>query len=442
MNFLLNLWDLFIDMSFYISIGLFFTGLLHVFVKKEFILKHVGKNNTSAVVKAAIVGVPLPLCSCGVIPTALYLGKNGASKGSVMSFLTSTPQTGVDSLIATYGLMGLFYAVYRAVAAFISGIITGIVTNFVFRKQESTGVAQAKSSCDSGCCNEQELVSDACCGSCGSDEVNVDECCGSGKETSCSCSDSTQAPTCSCSDSTQAPSCGCSDSTQAPTCSCSDSTQAPTCGCGESTQAPSCGCGSQVSGNCFFSKIKRVFTYGFGEFLDEIAVHFVIGLIVAALISTFVPQSWLSSFSNPLLSMLVMLIIGIPMYICSTASIPIALSLIMKGISPGAAFVFLFAGPVTNIASLAILVKELGKKAVAVYLICVAVCAVAFGLLMDYIIEVFNVGGLNLVSDHAHSHQDPLYMVVVGIIFLGLVIRSLVMTFINKAHKKKSCSCS
>ncbi len=350
MLYLNNLWSLFVDMSFYIVIGLLCTGILHAFVKKDVVLKHIGKKSTASVIKASVLGVPLPLCSCGVVPTAIYLGKSGGSKGAVVSFLTSTPQTGVDSIIATYGMMGPLFAIYRAVAAFISGIVSGIATN-IFCRNDKVEITQHKSSCGCSCEGESD---------------------------------------------------GCSTA-------------------------------SEPNENItFIAKLKKVFSYGFGEFLDEIALHFVIGLLIAAVISTVIPEQWLANFTNPIISMLLMLLIGIPMYICSTASIPIALSLIMKGLSPGAAFVFLFAGPVTNIASLTILSKSLGKKILAIYLASAAVCSIIFGLLLDYIITTFGYTGLDKTVADSHEHGHPLYMTIVAILFGILVLVSLVKTYIIK----------
>ena len=362
-----NLWDLFVDMSFYIVIGLIFTGLLYAFVKKDAILKYIGQDNTSSVVKASVLGVPLPLCSCGVVPTAMYLGKSGASKGAVVSFLTSTPQTGVDSIIATYGMMGPLFAAYRAVAAFFSGIIAGIVTN-IFCKHDHIDYSAAHDTC--GCSHDH-----------GEEHHEHSDCCSHDHV--------------------------------------------------KTKPEP------KVN---LFAKLKIAFNYAFGEFLDEISFHFVIGLLIAALISTLLPASLLTNLSNPLLTMLLMVVIGIPMYICSTASIPIAVSLILKGVSPGAAFVFLFAGPVTNIASLAILGKTLGKKVTTIYLTVVSVCAILFGLLLDYIIEVTGYTGISNVINPPHEHEMPLYMIIVAILFGILVLRSLIKQF-SKKSKGTACGC-
>ncbi len=422
MLYLENLWELFVDMSFYIVIGLIFTGILHAFVKKDVVLKHIGKKSASSVVKASVLGVPLPLCSCGVVPTALYLGKSGASKGAVVSFLTSTPQTGVDSLIATYGLMGPLFAVYRAVAAFMSGIFSGIMTN-VLSKEDDINYSSSKQSC--GCGSNAEESSS--CG-CGSHAEESSSCgCGSHAEESSSCGCGSHAE--------ESSSCGCG----------SNAEESSSCGCGSHVEeSSSCGCATRAedtsSKTTFLSKVKTVFTYSFGEFLDEIAVHFVVGLLIAALISTVVPEAWLSSITNPVASMLLMLAIGIPMYICSTASIPIALSLMIKGVSPGAAFVFLFAGPFTNIASLTILLKTLGKKVLAIYLLSASFCAIVFGLLFDWIIETFNYTGIENIIADSHEHGFPTYMIVVAVIFGALLLRSLLLRFINRKNTK-TCGC-
>lgn len=175
-----------------------------------------------------------------------------------------------------------------------------------------------------------------------------------------------------------------------------------------------------------YNRIYDAYIFAFGEFLDEVAIHFIVGLLIVALISTIIPINMLSSLDNSLLTMLLMVVIGILMYICSTASIPIAVSLMLKGISPGAAFVFLFAGPVTNIASIVVLVKSVGKKVTTIYLVSASICAIIFGLLLDYIIEVSNYDGiLNIIEPCHHSHSY-IYMNISAIIFGLLLIKSLV----------------
>ncbi len=408
LTYLENLWDLYVDMSFYIVIGLLFTGALNVFVKKESVLRHVGKDNTASVVKASVVGVPLPLCSCGVVPTALYLGKSGASKGAVISFLTSTPQTGVDSLIATYGLMGPLFAVYRAVAAFFSGIIGGIATN-IFCKNTKSSYEQPAGGC--GCSAEPEPEVSGC-GCSAEPEPEVSGC-------GCSAEPEPEVSGCGCSAEPEPEVSGCG-------CSVEPEPEVGGCGCCDAAPTSCCSGGdTKATKTGFTGKIKGIFRFAFGEFLDDIAVNFIVGLLIAALITTAVPQEWLATFNNPILTMLLMLVIGIPMYICSTASIPIALSLIIKGVSPGAAFVFLFAGPITNIASLAILAKTLGRKVMAVYIASACVCAIIFGLILDFIIELFGYTGIEKIIEESHEHEMPLYMVIVALVFAALLLKGL-----------------
>lgn len=129
--------SLWLEVSPYLLLGMFIAGLLHVFLGKEFISRHLGKGGIASVVKATIFGIPL-VCSCGVIPLASSLQKDGAHKSSVLSFLVSTPTTGVDSILATYSLMVPLFAIFRPLGALISGIIVGGI-NYLFEgKTEET----------------------------------------------------------------------------------------------------------------------------------------------------------------------------------------------------------------------------------------------------------------------------------------------------------------
>ena len=346
-----NLYSLFIDMSFYMVIGLIFTGFLHAFIKEKWIKKQLGSTSASSLVKAAMVGVPLPLCSCGVIPMAVYLRQNGASKGAVMSFLTSTPQTGVDSIIASYGMLGPIFAVYRALAAFISGIVTGAITELLDTNEPAP--QPEKKSC-------------------------------------CSHSSSETSPE-------------------------TDTAQASSC-CSSTAVKPA----MSLPG-----KLLEMLRYAFGSFLDDIALNFVIGLLIAALISTLLPADLLGTLNNPLLAMLLVLIIGIPMYVCSTASIPIALALMMKGLSPGTAFVFLFAGPATNIASIAVLLKVFSKRSIAIYLGSIALCAVTFGLLLDYLLIDRVISEISAIHCEEPSNLKLIVALIFGLCLLLSLWRKL-----------------
>lgn len=355
---------MFISMSFYIMLGLLFVGILHTYINKDKVLKHLGKNKASSVINASIVGVPLPLCSCGVVPTALELKKDGASNGAVTSFLISTPQTGVDSIMASYAMMGPFMAIIRPIAAFISGIIGGLIVN-VFARDEV--IESNKKTC---CCSHKQPVETTCCSN------------------------------------------------------------------NQSTQS-SC-CGSKTTSS---KKIVQVFKYAYGEFLDDISVHFLVGIALASLIAVFIPADLFINLglSEGILGMLSMVIIGMPMYICSTSSIPIAMSLMTKGLSLGSAFVFLFVGPVTNIASLLVLSKSLGKKITTMYISIVIGCSVFFGLIIDWFVKQNEVILENTLTHSSHGHGGILTEII-AIIFALLLARSIFLKLINKIKQQpKSC---
>jgi len=323
-------------MAPYLLLGLTFAGILHVLFSKEFVAKHLGGNRFSATVKAALLGVPLPLCSCGVVPTALSLRKSNASDGATVSFLISTPQTGIDSIVATYGMLGPIFAVFRPIAAFIMGIAGGAVTNLFDRSTPSANTLQ--------------------------------------------------------------------------------------------TPVPECKLCvvSSPHKHTFFEKIWGMAKYGYGDFLDDIAKQLVVGMIVSGMISYFVPDDFFTrNIGNPFLEMLIMIVGGIPLYVCATASIPIAFALMLKGVSPGAAFVFLAVGPATNAATITLIGNVMGKRIVVIYLGVISFFAVLAGFIFNAIVDTFYGGSLNIhhMSEHVHNQVTP--GTIFSIIFLVMLALSL-----------------
>ncbi|MDO9576701.1 MAG: SO_0444 family Cu/Zn efflux transporter [Candidatus Cloacimonadales bacterium] len=340
-NLVNEIFKTYLEIAPYLFIGLFFAGLLHIVFKKDFVARHLGKDNFLSVVKAAILGVPLPLCSCGVIPTALYLRRQKASKGATLSFLISTPQTGVDSIIATYGMMGPIFAIFRPVAAFVMGITGGAITNILTK-------------------NDIEIVDEP-------------------KNVCTSCTTDKPEP------------------------------------------------------KTLWNKLISGFVYAFKEFLDDISLQLIVGIILAGIISFAIPDNFFERFGgNGLVGMLIMIAFGIPLYVCATASIPIAVSLMMKGISPGAAFVFLVVGPATNAATIALIGNALGKRMVAIYLSVISVFAVGFGFLLNWIFDLIG-NPVDLKSMH-HEHGIPWYMTAMLIVFSIFLALSL----FRKIRKKTS----
>lgn len=311
------------EMSPYLLLGFFFAGLLYSFIPKQSIERYFNSSPLKSAVYAALFGVPLPLCSCGVIPTGTALYKNGASKGSTVSFLISTPQTGVDSILATFSLLGLPFAIIRPIAAFITGISGGLLTSTLTSKEV-----------------RQEPVIEA-----------------------------------------------------------------------------------DVDHKQFSEKVRDVFRYGFVDFIQDISKWLIIGLVLAAIISALIPDDFFSLLGMPLLlQMLLILVVSIPLYICATGSIPLAAILILKGISPGAAFVLLMAGPATNVATITMIGKVLGKRSLIIYLSSIIIGALLVGLVIDYLLPAEWFTQV-LHSDIAHQHGAHLawWQLGSGILLLGLI---------------------
>lgn len=307
---------LFVEMAPYLLLGLTVAGALSVILKKGFVARHVGTRGFGSILKAALLGVPLPLCSCGVIPTASYLRRAGASRPALLSFLISTPQTGVDSITATYGMLGPLFAVFRPAAALVAGVLGGSASALVDR----TSAEQSGS----------EIASLSGPRSVGGDD--------------------------------------------------------------------------EPAG--LRAKLRSFARYAYRESVEDIALRFVIGVAIAALIGLLVPDDYFSGtvFGSGLPGMLLMVAVGVPMYVCSTSSIPIALALIAKGMSPGAAYVFLVAGPATNAASLAILARVLGPRQTVVYVTTIVVTALAFGPLMDALSTRLAWAAPLSSAAHLHDH--------------------------------------
>ncbi len=303
-------WYVFFESSPYMLFGFFVAGIIYVFLKPEQVARYFGGRGTRPVVLSALVGVPIPLCSCGVIPAAAGLKKQGASRGATLSFLISTPETGMDSIPITYALIDPLMTVVRPIAAFFTAVVAGISENLLGRRD------------DIG----QNVV-------CPVPNVTVDQ-------------------------PQPSPS---------------------------SNALPG-------AGQPFTSKVADGMRYAFGELLGDIGPWFVFGVLLAGLIITLVPDNLIGGYlGNPLLAMVAMLVAGIPMYVCATSSTPIAAALILKGLNPGAALVFLLAGPATNIATLSMVSGMLGKRSVAIYLAAIVVCSFAMGLLVDYLYVTFQI---------------------------------------------------
>ena len=332
-------------MAPYLLLGFLFAGLLHAFIPAQFYGRYLSKNNFHSVLNATLLGIPLPLCSCGVIPTAMSLRKEGASKAAVVSFLIATPQTGVDSILATYGLMGLPFAIIRPIAALVSALFGGFLST-LFNKESETDTL----------CQSQLKTQDK---------------------------------------------------------------------------------------KSLFSKLKDALRYAFVDMMQDIGRWLIIGIVVAALIAAFVPEEWFTVFQgNTWASMLLVLCISIPMYICATGSIPIAVALMLKGLTPGAALVLLMAGPACNLASILVVNKVMGKKSLVFYLTSIILGAITFGCIVDYLQfhDIVNCLG-ELRQKEAACHSTPsLLSLISGLALLLLLFNALILTRFRKKAKDNNKS--
>lgn len=331
-----NLIDLSLDAAPWLVLGLVIGGLIKAWIPTDLLQRHLSGSGFFTVIKAALFGAPLPLCSCGVIPAALGLRRAGASKPATISFLVSTPETGVDSVSISYALLGPFMAIARPIAAIASAITAGLL---VGKSEANTTTPNIET--HNSCCSSETTTKETSC--CSSKAVeSTPGCCGSDSDSSAS--------------------------------SC----------CSE----PKTTTGTKQS---FLTKARDGIQYSFTDLLDNVLFWLVIGVVFAALVKTFVPETFLASWGSGFVAMLVMLVVGIPMYVCATASTPIAAGLILAGISPGTALVFLMAGPATNIATMGVIYKELGRRSLMAYLTGVGVISLMSGYLVDYLLQNWKI---------------------------------------------------
>ncbi|PKI12651.1 SO_0444 family Cu/Zn efflux transporter [Colwellia sp. 12G3] len=330
----MNFLDLSAEASPWLLLGLLIAGLMKAWVPSKVLSKHLGQGRL-AIIKAALIGAPLPLCSCGVIPVATELRRSGASASATSSFLVATPETGIDSVSVSYALLGPVFAIYRPMAAIMSAIITGLLVATI-KEEDIKSPHIHKSSKKTGCCDSKTSVK--------KEAVPKSEtsCCASKKVT------------------------------------------------------------LTKTENTFVSKTKQGVYYASTKLIDDIIIWLFIGLLFASLVRTFLPEEFLLSYGSGLPAMLLMIIISIPMYICATASTPIAAGFILAGLSPGTALVFMMAGPATNISTLGVIRNEMGSAVLIRYLLGVSLCAIAFALLLDFSLSFYDI---NINDQMQHSHE-------------------------------------
>ncbi|MBL4580222.1 MAG: SO_0444 family Cu/Zn efflux transporter [Gammaproteobacteria bacterium] len=347
MNLLTIFWNLLIESAPWLLIGYLLAGIIKQVIPSEWVHKQLAKPGFVSIVKGAFIGAPLPLCSCGVIPTALAVRKAGASKGATSSFLVATPETGVDSIAFSYAVLGPVFAIARPIAALTSAIIAGVLVNSFDKEEEIAAPVKAQSSC---CHSKQQ------------EQVEVELSLG--------------------------------------------------------------------------EKMISAVQYGYGRMISDTAKWLIIGLVAATIITAVVPQSFFLQWGDGLLAMIVMVIVGLPMYICATASTPVAAGLLFAGISPGAALVFMLTGPATNIATMGVIKEQLGMRSLAAYMVGVIVTAIASGLILN---ELYAAFGWQLqISMMEHGESYPLWRQLAAVLLCVLLARVWLQPLFENRTSKSS----
>jgi uncharacterized membrane protein YraQ (UPF0718 family) len=366
LNILTESWKLLQGASVYVLFGIFVAGLMRVFLSPEAVSKHLRHGKVTSVLKAAVLGIPIPLCSCGVLPAAVSLKRQGASNGATTAFLISTPESGVDSIALTYALLDPVMTIARPVAAFTTATVAGVAENIFGGEKKAAAEAEPDLSCP------------------------VDNCC----------------------------------------------------------DGVDCAPEVHKSHHSFFEKTRAGLSYALFELWEDIALWFLVGLLLAGAISALIPAEIMAKhLGGGLTAMVIMLAVGVPLYICATASTPIAAALVLKGVSPGAALVFLLAGPATNVTSLTVLFGLLGKRATAIYLASIALVSVICGLILDQVYRLLGISA-QAVAGHA-TEIVPAWIQLLGAVLLLLMsIRPLYRALKARlgkprgGHQSEACECS
>ncbi|WP_084301941.1 SO_0444 family Cu/Zn efflux transporter [Desulfonatronovibrio hydrogenovorans] len=338
-------WLIYLESAPYILLGFLAAALIKSFMPGNIISRHLGKNGTTSVIKASLLGVPLPLCSCAVVPTAMGLKSQGASNGAATAFLISTPETGVDSISVTYALLDPLMTVIRPVSAFLTATMAGLLVNLVpDQNHKSRLTTEASSGLDCGCA-----------GNCRTGPVHP------------------------------------------------------------------------VSEG-LVHRIKSGLSFMSNDLIRDIGPWFVLGVVIAGAISFFMPQDYLAKhLGTGIIPLLFMLGLSIPLYVCATASTPIVAALAFKGLSPGAALVFLLAGPATNIITITIVAKVMGIRITMIYLGSIIMATLGLGLAADWIYQLMGYDTADWIIHDPEGEK--------GLIYLGSALVLALLILYSLRHR-------
>ncbi|WP_292654569.1 SO_0444 family Cu/Zn efflux transporter [Nitratifractor sp.] len=330
LNYLENFWQLLGNIAPYILLGIFLAGLMKLSVPEVWIRRQMGGRSLGSLFRAILLGIPLPLCSCSVIPFATALRKSGASRASTLGFLIATPITGVDSIIATYGVLGWFFTLYRVITSTLIAILAGLLSLIFDREESTSSISTADVANNTKVATPEPSLSFAAPS--GSTVLKLQP-----------------------------------------------EPKADTGSCGGGACCSGTETASEEGG--FLTKLWEEAVYRiFGDFAKAL----LIGIALGALLVTFMPAELNAYLGSSLwLNYLLVLLIAAPLYICATSSIPLGVALLGAGFSPGAVFVFLTAGPATSTVTMSVVLKILGRRSLLIYLLSVVTGTLLFGWIFD-----------------------------------------------------------
>ncbi len=374
----LTLWNMYLvlaESGWFILGGLAVAGLIHVFLSPAVLHRWLGGNSIRAVFNASALGVPLPLCSCSVIPVATGLKKQGASNPAISAFLISTPENGVDSISISWALLGPWLTVARVVTSFITAMAAGIAMLFLGKNNDDPMIDEpAPASCCAGKKAESEKPQPAKASCCSTQPVEPEKasCCG-----------------------------------------------------GTDVHAHHNHDTPEKKDGSWFQRFLAGQRYAFGDLFPSLANYYWWGLLATGLIAALIPPGFIEKYAGDgFLSMVLMLVIGIPIYVCASGSTPLVAGLLAKGLSPGAALVFLMAGPATNIATMAVVRGLMKTRGLVIYLASISVCSLGFGLLINQLAKKIPFGRPDLFDSAEHMHFS-VFSHVGAVIFLLMLIKAM-----------------
>lgn len=340
----------------WLLLGLLVAGLIRPLIPQTLMQRWLGGHGCGAVARGAVIGAPLPLCSCGAIPTALALYRGGAGRGPTAAFMISTPGVGVDSLLLTYALLGPLMVVARALGALFTAFVTGLLVAGAGRGRTRGSVGSSV-----GLEVDPEKCNDGGCAAGSRDGVGG------------------------------------------------------ACQNGPSLAQPQ----AIRPATSLPGRLRGGLRYAFTDLLDDISIWIAIGVIVAGTLLALAPPAVIANYGSGLPIMLLMAVVGIPMYMCATAATPIAAGMLLSGVSPGAVLVFLVAAPVTSLATLGVLRREMGPVILLVYLGGILSSTLALGLFAETVVAATGVdiaAGSGAAREWMPAAVEWLALVALGVL--------------------------